>query len=909
MGMMGTEVKGAWRINTFLFLLTGSYAVLLPWSPVILKAAGLSAAATGLTMAVIMLAGSLGVCSCLLVIKRTNSGAVRRLLLLLLSVTTSIIHITAVLLLPASAGGNTCLLTSLNTGTQQNSVLQVSVEEEDVSTEKATVDAVVSLNTFAQMHGRNTTASIVSKLETTTKISHNALTTYLYDTSKQIQETTKGIQDKTKLKFEGDSITTEENKISLLPIIENASKSQPANDETKLNTVKVLVMTETTESQKIYERKTSLPPTQPVEQTTNVNKSKKEQVTSQSSFQSNNMSQDTHSSAELAVSSAPSIKDKSTVKDHESIQADNTIANTEDFYETNNLPEGNTYDYYDEYYGYPDITDSEPPKAESSQAKSPDKLRPSHPSPPPPPPPPPKRKHHKSGRSWISKKFLTRNRDPSKSFNSHLEEEIKNFNNASHSDNKDAKNIPAHAPSTYYEFDKPVEKDAKSNYGYRRPVSGSMHRWPEEYQDHYDERRKRSVQPHGQAQKLSQESEYREDASTFPSYHDNEMNIRGIMDNINSPIGIKIGVAILLILGSTLGTGIEVVVAKLWHCYAHGYDEGGVNQDILQRTITHTFQLSIYANHKIWSGLTSGAWVVGGGVITSLVCIMGVNAGIYGMLGGMHLALGLCTVFMLLVIPVPYGSVEPPKTRRPLSLYLDDEVLKEGIRRLSFHTWVLVNGFVTALPNTFGLWIILEMTKSQGSAMAAQAGAVAVTLASESLTLHAQRWLLARIGLQGIMGVGGLAMILHLGSMWSSLNVVMVVISHSGLGCTIALLWVSVRHNALLLATVNDQEREAWVSWWCWRFGLCIGAAVWGSLADIRYSLAYLFKPASFIAISVSMVVATAAVMTRRQGRTRRRVYHTLDLDMADEDEEDEDDATEDDWLVRRAQKEGLSLD
>ena len=43
----------------------------------------------------------------------------------------------------------------------------------------------------------------------------------------------------------------------------------------------------------------------------------------------------------------------------------------------------------------------------------------------------------------------------------------------------------------------------------------------------------------------------------------------------------------------------------------------------------------------------------------------------------------------------------------------------------------------------------------------------------------------------------------------------------------------------------------------------------------------------------------------RSERRTRRRIYHTLDL-YADDSEEGSDE--EDDWLVKRARKEGLEI-
>lgn len=87
--------------------------------------------------------------------------------------------------------------------------------------------------------------------------------------------------------------------------------------------------------------------------------------------------------------------------------------------------------------------------------------------------------------------------------------------------------------------------------------------------------------------------------------------------------------------------------------------------------------------------------------------------------------------------------------------------------------------------------------------MGSQAAAVGVTLVCESLALHTQRRLVTRWGLHGLMGVCGVSLMLHYGVMWASESVGMVVAAHAGLGVAMAFLWVSVKHNALLLATVS----------------------------------------------------------------------------------------------------------
>ena len=155
--------------------------------------------------------------------------------------------------------------------------------------------------------------------------------------------------------------------------------------------------------------------------------------------------------------------------------------------------------------------------------------------------------------------------------------------------------------------------------------------------------------------------------------HDEKLENKQNLIEVKSET-IMVGVAMLLVLGGLAGAGVEAGVAQLWHCFIHGYDEGGVSQDVLQRTITHTFHLSTYGNHKTWTGITSGGWVMGAGVVSILACMAGTGGGGYGGLLGVHLALGTGALLLLLLLPVPYGSIDPPRTRRPLSLYLDDEV-------------------------------------------------------------------------------------------------------------------------------------------------------------------------------------------------------------------------------------------
>lgn len=63
------------------------------------------------------------------------------------------------------------------------------------------------------------------------------------------------------------------------------------------------------------------------------------------------------------------------------------------------------------------------------------------------------------------------------------------------------------------------------------------------------------------------------------------------------------------------------------------------------------------------------------------------------------------------------------------------------------------------------------------------------------------------------------------------------------------------------------------------------------------------------VSTTLVIVLTLAWYFGRRHWRTRRHIYHTLDLNMANNaDEDDDDDPCEDDWLVRRAKKEGITL-
>ncbi|XP_071530453.1 uncharacterized protein [Panulirus ornatus] len=942
-GEGAAEVRGGWLVTTFLFLLTGWQAVLLPWIPLILNTAGFSATGVGAVTGAGTLVSSVGVGACLAGVRRTRSGAVRRLLLLLLLVASTALQVAAVALLQQGRGSglHSCHLdlpprpavplnTSLTSPAPPSStttplLLRPSysgptppavpqggtVNREDVTkTPKgqrqpgnttsprkpdgttsqrqsggATSQRQPSGTTFRRpslTSNSSTTTTTTTTITTTSTPSHNPLTTPSPQTpggnDLEISETEEH-------KSRGKGKDTEE---------EAPREGQEHNPDNQSNT-------ETRPSP--GHDKAPKHPKRPGGNT----------------HHRNTMSQagrDTATQTPAKMEWMTCIK--TTTKRLEMMQATTgprkTTRMTMITTVTLTIRGARTVPWpaprvQSSRRAWPPTTS---PKGTPIPART-RNLQNSHPR----KPPAEEARRNRRRTSRVSPGILRAGCPASLDIDSSISRRTTTTSplrthyrwatQMSFQERQERAagrgNLPLNpspTPSTHGSLRSPHHTAVKSRF------------LAQGWQGHQRVRRSLhdpgvALKPHKPAEDGSQPESLSHDPSTSIKSHDTS-NHRDQGEDMRSGVGVRTGVAVLLVLGGMVGAGVEAAVAQLWHCYTHGYDEGGVSYDILQRTITHTFHLSSYASHKSWSGVTSGAWAVGGGVVSALACVVGVETGAYGGLGGVHLALGACALVIMLILPIPYGAVDPPRTRRPLSLYLDDEVLREGLRRLAFHGWVFATGCLSSYSLTFSLFLLQEMTP-QGTALASQTGAVAVSLGSEGVTLLTHRWFMARVGLQGTMGVASLCMTLHLAIMWATGSVGMVVMAHASLGFSLALMWITIKYNALLLATVSDQEREAWASWWSWRVGLGVGSAVWGlCVSGVGGRIRPLLPHATVLAAGMAAAVGGVAFLTRHQWRSRRRVYHTLDLDMAEDGDEDDDEPFEDDWLVKRAKKEGITL-
>lgn len=954
-GGMGVGVKGGWRVNVFLFLLTASQAVLLPWAPLILHATGMGARTVGAMVAVITLAASVGVGVSLSAMRRTHSGALRRLVLVMLLAGSIILQMSSVALLPFGSGANypSCggapgeLSQFFNNGSSSSQNAQnipeaashSTDESFDVTTMAAMTPTPSALETTTQ---RLATTSSPSTIHATT-LSHNIFLTETIKPNRTTQS-----QTPTQIALLPTTSEAKPSNISLVPpSFQNSSSFSPsshsnANMEANVSsissgsgdTASLGTQDDTTNTTEEQEELSEAPPevmhtmavSPAVDSPPNTAEDEAEDVEYENPSKEDS---DEVFNEEHVIKGNKQHKNEhknNGKKHHGLLQPTKQLQDNYD-----RISNSAFSNEYEDYYNDNEDTLVNREKPQLGLMGSQDHLQSLHP---------------KVGRPFGNGNSYKVSGGTPQHLNAYGDkkqdsmwrlsaaaEKTKGYGgnpinllSLKQPDLSYPPRIPVYGHSNSGNDERTfLSYSSRSQSQSARPRDYDIHHPPypdtgapgsEDYSEglqypfgRTDADWRRQTGRHKRA--VSRKKDSKAEVPPESKDHDAVTEDHEISDPIiamsdQSLMGIKVGVTFLLVFGALLGAGVEAAVAQLWHCYAHGYDEGGVSQDILQRTITHTFHLSVYANHNLWAKLTSGAWVLGAGVISIAACAVGVGIGAFGGLAGMHMALGACAVLMVLVIPVPYGSVDPPKTRRPLSLYLDDEVLREGLRRMSFHTWVFATGCLAALSLTFGIWLIQDIAGSQGAGLAAQTGAVAAMLVAEGLTLHAQRWVMAHIGQQGTMSMCGLAILMNFAIMWGSSGVGGVVAAHAGLGGGMALMWVAIKHNALLLATVGDQEREAWASWWCWRVGVGVGSAVWGLCVEgAGGSVRPLLMVATLLASIMAIVVGTVALFTRRHWRARRRVYHTLDLDMVDDDE---DEAAEDDWLVRSARKEGIAL-
>ncbi|XP_066972107.1 uncharacterized protein [Macrobrachium rosenbergii] len=740
---VSVEVKGGWRINTFLFLLTGSQAVVLPWAPVILKATNLSAQNVGIVMGVITLVGSVGVHGCLAAMKRTHSGAARRLTLLVLTLVGSVLYTTSVLLLPTFAGGNTC-----PTSSSMFSVISKPHVPPDIASDfpsnvtNSVLDGVTSSLSEVKI---NSTADVNTQPSSskTSNLSENS--NFSSTAPKETEEGPNSLPSPKPSTYDHGKISTSIHTTTLKKS-EATSTTIGRPTQSVKTTLNIVGAHDATTLSVPHEKEK--PEAQAQGGITTTVESSPDKTNGSKNFQTgtsmihtgiSSQKLDASKVSQLSFhSNFPTTVTTSETDKHglQNASGDTTQNSGENTNDTSSSSSDDLYYYYnDEEEG---SNSKAKPNAESyrqSHSFMPRKHQHNYKThekslvgqqPEVPPVAAVKENNRLANRKGSFNDYaeglpLERLNNRDKWSNVFVKPEFTNKVEASKTLHLPRQQSPRLHSAQYRDHEKGRYDPHRKGYNLQsHPLPRTQRKSSGPFDDLYEQRRKRSVNPSQMT--TGAEKRKMENAATITNAGNAESRnltsvdktyIRSLSINIESPVGIQIGVAILLILGTVASAGIETGVAQLWHCYSHGYDEGGVSQDILHRTITHTFQFSFYAAHKTWSGLTSGAWVIGGGTIAGLLCLMGVDSGVYSILGGMQLALGLCAVFLILVIPVPYGSVDPPKTKRPLSLYLDDEVLREGVRRLAFHIWILANGCVSALSLTFGLWLILEVTGEQ----------------------------------------------------------------------------------------------------------------------------------------------------------------------------------------------------
>ena len=128
-------------------------------------------------------------------------------------------------------------------------------------------------------------------------------------------------------------------------------------------------------------------------------------------------------------------------------------------------------------------------------------------------------------------------------------------------------------------------------------------------------------------EEVSFRSKYFKLAANLTTDHDiNDSNSDSTLSEGNSSHS-WLWVSFMLMIASFLGSGIEASVTRLWHCYSHGYhlfhnspryDLGG--DDLLERTLTDTFELSASGEHYGRSRLMAGVAVLSCSLLLAFGC-------------------------------------------------------------------------------------------------------------------------------------------------------------------------------------------------------------------------------------------------------------------------------------------------
>ena len=574
------HVSGRFMVNVFFLLLVTVHSVLLPWLPAVLSIAGLSLPATGFVMAAILISSMVSVKITLIFVTATRNGALRRFILFFLFTSSLVLYAIAVISLPSNRISNQCSL-------QTTTVVDVTTTTAYSSFYPESSTMITELSTSIPNNINGTTintTSLASVLENATQTTTSTMSSN--NVTSPVTTIHHGSSTYT---------TTEPNSITINHSISAINHASSTETTTELNSTVINHASST-------------------ETTTESNSTAINHASSTDTTTESNSTETVFTNNFTSFSTASTTLTKS------------PLLNISSMFTTS----------YSTVSPNPQTVNTESTKVYVSQSNNKNKNQ---------------RKNekdyssHRSGSSRYDLHMIDSRKDENdqmlrrKYGNNYPQSLSISQNDIIYSDydnyyGKQVPNIPSRKKINL------IQDQYSKNIipRYNSDLSKLTRDQQEQYADDAN-----AMNWHTNNANLAEENYYENRPTKYHNYIVDDRETEGIMRNkretkvnankifVSSPISSTendhtwLWVSIMLVSASILGGGIEASVTRLWHCYSHGYHlfHGRAQHDaddLLERTLTDTFELSACGEHYGWTRIMGGSHVIVSAMLLALGC-------------------------------------------------------------------------------------------------------------------------------------------------------------------------------------------------------------------------------------------------------------------------------------------------
>ena len=592
------SISGRWRVNVFFLLLVSVHSVLIPWLPSVLTAAGLTLPVTGAVMAAILVGTMISVKITLTFVTATRNGTIRRLTLFILLASSMVLYVIAVSVVPHNDISKTCP-TPINhfSGWDKNITTPYSPP---VSTDTNFTATTPSSDDNNTVHQSNVT--IVDTTDDSGSQNNNSVTTDNMTTASTASNvSTIGIEN-----VPNSSNTTASTSTTALTssdvnetIDENANVSSAnATEDGNTNTTSSNVTIGLNSSEN-----TTTPTVLSALLLSNISGLNEDLLRtysrrSKSLDQSPRVPKTLPDEIQLPSQIESNIKNKFKLSNLYETDGQYFFNNAVSYYSNGKLPQVGIYPkrYANTKanYGYPDYNSRE--QKPSNQYHKYEFT------------------HNANGRPEKLNIGISSTNNVKKTTNSftqdntEVDERSKNKINLNKRIFNEEINLlkyksPFSYPKPHYQINDSLDRARREVVLKAEKVSALL------------KSRSATIQIDLKQSNDSPQEEVNDETNEFIEDNSDQSD-----DNYTG-----LWVSLLLVSAAILGGGIEASVTRLWHCYSHGYHlfHGRTRpdcDDLLERTLTDTFEFSACGEHFGWTRILAGCYIIAASVLLEVGC-------------------------------------------------------------------------------------------------------------------------------------------------------------------------------------------------------------------------------------------------------------------------------------------------